>query len=101
MPPAILGNDVHLSSYHVHSSVNDVHRQRDEGDPPVHPRRQPPPAGPPDAGPEAEAADAEPVLWFGEPDTGAATSAEDRRPALTKERVVAEALTLIAHDGTP
>jgi TetR/AcrR family transcriptional regulator, tetracycline repressor protein len=35
-----------------------------------------------------------PSLWF-----GASTDAQDRRPQLTRERVVQEALTVIAHDG--
>jgi AcrR family transcriptional regulator len=35
-----------------------------------------------------------PSLWFGAP-----TEDQDRRPQLTRERVVEEALTVIAHDG--
>jgi len=35
-----------------------------------------------------------PSLWFGAP-----TDDQDRRPQLTRERVVEEALTVIAHDG--
>jgi AcrR family transcriptional regulator len=35
-----------------------------------------------------------PSLWF-----GASTDDQDRRPQLTRQRVVAEALTVIAHDG--
>jgi AcrR family transcriptional regulator len=35
-----------------------------------------------------------PSLWFGAP-----TDEQDRRPQLTRERVVEEALTVIAHDG--
>ena len=35
-----------------------------------------------------------PSLWFGAP-----SDDHDRRPRLTRERVVAEALTVIAHDG--
>jgi AcrR family transcriptional regulator len=35
-----------------------------------------------------------PSLWFGAP-----TDEQDRRPQLTRERVVKEALAVIAHDG--
>lgn len=46
--------------------------------------------------PTRRTGDAEPTLWF-----GAASTDDDRRPTLTRERVVAEALLLIAQDGVP
>jgi AcrR family transcriptional regulator len=47
------------------------------------------------AAPSAAATDGEtPSLWFDPP-----THHQDRRPQLTRERVVAEALAVIAHDG--
>jgi AcrR family transcriptional regulator len=41
-------------------------------------------------------ADADATLWFSAPET-----ADQRRPTLTRQRVVTEALTLIAQDGVP
>jgi TetR/AcrR family tetracycline transcriptional repressor len=58
-------------------------------------RRRATPNTPPTAASGAPATDGRsPSLWFGAP-----TDDQDRRPQLTRERVVDEALTVIAHDG--
>src|SRR5215216_6514817 len=58
-------------------------------------RRRATPNTPPTAASGAPATDGRsPSLWFGAP-----TDDQDRRPQLTRERVVEEALTVIAHDG--
>ena len=67
-------NTVHLSSNHVHCIVNSVHSQFWTGENPVD-------------------ADADAMLWFSGPQT-----VEQRRQTLTRQRVVTEALALIA-DG--
>jgi AcrR family transcriptional regulator len=68
-------NTVHLSSNHVHCVVNYVHSQMRDGRNPV---------------------DTDATLWFSAP---AAT--DQRRQTLTQQRVVTEALTLIAEEGVP
>jgi AcrR family transcriptional regulator len=58
-------------------------------------RRRPTPNTPVTTASGAPATDGRsPSLWFGAP-----TEDQDRRPQLTRQRVVAEALAVIAHDG--
>jgi AcrR family transcriptional regulator len=58
-------------------------------------RRRPTPNTPATTASGAPATDGRsPSLWFGAP-----TDDQDRRPRLTRERVVEEALAVIAHDG--
>src|SRR5215216_8174101 len=58
-------------------------------------RRRATPNTPPTTASGAPATDGRlPLLWFGAP-----TDDQDRRPQLTRERVVEEALAVIAHDG--
>ena len=58
-------------------------------------RRRPTPNTPATTASGAPATDGRsPSLWFGAP-----TDDQDRRPQLTRERVVEEALAVIAHDG--
>jgi AcrR family transcriptional regulator len=93
---------VHLSSNIVHVILNGVHLSRSsfrslnmkEGVS-VQDRAKAPPNKRPRATPGAPATDGRsPSLWFNAP-----IDDQDRRPQLTRQRVVAEALAVIAEDG--
>jgi AcrR family transcriptional regulator len=81
---------------YVHCMVNDVHSSRSAfKETGVEQRRRTTPNTPATTTSGAPATDGRsPSLWFGAP-----TDDQDRRPQLTRERVVDEALTVIAHDG--
>jgi TetR/AcrR family tetracycline transcriptional repressor len=81
---------------YVHCMVNDVHSSRSAfKETEVEQRRRATSNTPVTTAPGAPATDGRsPSLWF-----GASTDDQDRRPQLTRERVVEEALTVIAHDG--
>src|SRR4029450_1035177 len=81
---------------HVHCMVNTVHSSRsvfkETG---VEQRRRATPNTPATTTSGAPTTDGRsPSLWFGAP-----TDDQDRRPQLTRERVVEEALAVIAHNG--
>src|SRR4029450_11662368 len=81
---------------HVHCMVNTVHSSRsvfkETG---VEQRRRATPNTPATTPSGAPTTDGQsPSLWFGAP-----TDDQDRRPQLTRERILEEALTVIAHDG--
>jgi AcrR family transcriptional regulator len=92
---------VHLSSNIVHVILNGVHLSRSsfrslnmkEGVS-VHDRAKAPPNKRAGATPGAPATDGSRSLWFNAP-----IDDQDRRPQLTRQRVVAEALAVIAEDG--
>jgi AcrR family transcriptional regulator len=92
---------VHLSSNIVHVILNGVHLSRSsfrslnmkEGVS-VQDRAKAPPNKRPRATPGAPATDGSRSLWFNAP-----IDDQDRRPQLTRQRVVAEALAVIAEDG--
>src|SRR5512132_3735016 len=91
---------VHLPSKHVHDILNIVHCQGHRsgnrtGGKSVAERVKAPPNKHATAPPGAPATDGRSrSLWFDAP-----MNDQDRRPQLTRERVVAEALTVIAQDG--
>jgi AcrR family transcriptional regulator len=92
---------VHLSSNIVHVILNGVHLSRSsfrslnmkEGVS-VQDRAKAPPNKRAGATPGAPATDGSRSLWFNAP-----IDDQDRRPQLTRQRVVAEALAVIAEDG--
>src|SRR5215212_3819377 len=91
-----VGSRVRLPMNNVHSMVNTVHPSRSAfKETEVEQRRRATSNTPVTTAPGAPATDGRsPSLWF-----GASTDDQDRRPQLTRERVVEEALTVIAHDG--
>src|SRR5512133_113934 len=91
---------VHLPSKHVHGKLNTVHCQGHRsgnrtGGKSVAERVKAPPNKHATAPPGAPATDGRSrSLWFDAP-----MNDQDRRPQLTRQRVVAEALAVIAQDG--
>jgi AcrR family transcriptional regulator len=81
---------------YVHCMVNTIHPSRSAfKETGVEQRRRATPNTPATTASGPSATDGRsPSLWFGAP-----TDDQDRRPQLTRERVVEEALTVIAHDG--
>src|SRR5918993_3848977 len=93
--------DVHLPRNSVHSMVNAVHLSRSsfrnwnmKERVSVQDRANTPPNQRAAAASGAPATDGSRSLWFNAP-----MNDQDRRPRLTRERVVAEALAVIAQDG--
>jgi AcrR family transcriptional regulator len=80
-------NGVHLSSRHVHDNVDSVHSQTSPQEAAVEKQQVAPSA-------RRGSTEAARPLWF-----GAVEAEEEHRRALTRQRVVAEALTLIAQEG--
>jgi AcrR family transcriptional regulator len=80
----------------VHGMLNTVHSSRSAfKEPLVEQRQRATPSTPATTASGAPATDGRsPSLWFGAP-----TDDQDRRPQLTRERVVEEALAFFAHDG--